>query len=303
LPGPEQFARPAGEEPLLLPKPIEESLEVAPAFVSPCFYRWFAGYPAAMIPSTSLIPIHDENPTRTFSVLTLGLIIANVLVFLVTPGFGMTESTELIKFLYNWGLVPWEITHQHLTSVMLTISDSRLSLGQCPGVCTPDKTIYLSVFTSMFVHGGLLHIGGNMLFLWVFGNNIEDTVGKFWFLPFYLATGVAAALAHVVVNSESVLPTVGASGAIAGLLGAYIVLFPRAQVVSVPLIFILTTVRLPAAVVLGIWFISQFFIGTGQQAGSGVAWMAHVGGFVAGALLILPFRFRARSQGPAQYLG
>jgi rhomboid family protein len=255
-----------------------------------------------VIPSTSLIPIRDENPTRTFSVLTLGLIIANVLVFLVTPGFGMSESPQLLQFLFRWGLVPWELTHgQSITEGALR---SAGIAAQCAGACVPGKSIYLSVLTSMFVHGGLLHIGGNMLFLWVFGNNIEDTVGKFWFLPFYLATGVAAALAHVAVNPESVQPTVGASGAIAGLLGAYIVLFPRARVVSlVPLFFILTTVRLPAAVVLGIWFVSQFLIGTGQQAGGGVAWMAHVGGFVAGALLILPFRFRARSQGPAQYLG
>jgi rhomboid family protein len=255
-----------------------------------------------VLPSNSLIPIHDENPTRSFSVLTIALIAANVLVFLTEPSLGMGNSPQLLQFLYRWGLVPWEITHHQ------PITEAALRSGgitaQCGGACIPGKSIYLSVVTSMFLHGGILHIAGNMLFMWVFGNNIEDTVGKFWFVLFYLATGVAAAFAHVLVNPESVLPTVGASGAIAGLLGAYIVLFPRARVLSiVPIFFYITTVRLPAIVVLGIWFVSQFLISTGQQAGGGVAWMAHVGGFVAGAVLILPFRLRGGRPQQTQYLG
>jgi membrane associated rhomboid family serine protease len=259
-------------------------------------------YPAAVIPSNSLIPIHDDNPTRTFSVLTVVLIAVNVLVFFTEPNLGMGESPRLLEFLYRWGLVPWEITHhQPVTAAALQASGIP---AQCAGACVPGKSVYLALITSMFLHGGILHIAGNMLFMWVFGNNIEDTVGKFWFLPFYFATGIAAGLAHVLTNPESVIPTVGASGAIAGFLGAYIVLFPQARVVSlVPLFFIFTTVRLPAVVVLGIWFVSQFFIATGQQAGGGVAWMAHVGGFVAGVLLVLPFRGRGRRQQQLQYYG
>ena len=140
-----------------------------------------------------------------------------------------------------------------------------------------------------------------MLFAWVFGNNIEDRLGMVRFVAFYSLTGLAASWAHVLVNPESVIPTVGASGAISGLLGAYIVLFPRARVLSiVPLFFYITTVRLPAAVVLGIWFASQFLIGTGQQAGGGVAGMAHVGGFVAGAILIFLFAL-GRPKRPVPY--
>ena len=256
-----------------------------------------------MIPSTSLIPIHDENPTQRFSVLSVVIIVMNVAAFLVTPQLGMGDSPQLLEFFYKWGLVPWEVTHgQPVTQEVLQTAGIG---AQCTGPCIPEKNILLSFLTSIFLHGGILHIGGNMLFLWVFGNNIEDTLGTIRFPIFYLLTGFAASMAHVLINPDSVIPTVGASGAISGLLGAYIVLFPRAHVLSiVPLFFYITTVRLPAFVVLGIWFVSQFFIGTGQQAGGGVAWMAHVGGFVAGAVLIWIFAIgRPRRRPPAYVWG
>jgi membrane associated rhomboid family serine protease len=168
----------------------------------------------------------------------------------------------------------------------------------------PDHLNLSSIITSMFIHGGFLHILGNMWFLWVFGRGVEDLLGHGKFLFFYLACGVAAALAHVLVNFNSTVPTVGASGAIAGVMGAYLVKFPRARIVTlVVIIFFLTTVDIPAAFLLLYWFAIQFFNGVGSvgysQASSGdVAWFAHVGGFIAGIVLILlmPTRQRARWQ-------
>ena len=141
-----------------------------------------------------------------------------------------------------------------------------------------------------------MHIAGNMLFLWVFGNNIEDRLGKVRFILFYLICGLAAALAHVYGNTGSAIPTVGASGAVAGLLGAYLILFPRARITTIlPLFIIWQVIKVPAVVVLGLWFVSQFLIGAGQQlGGAGVAWLAHVGGFLAGIILIIPFGGRRK---------
>ncbi len=164
----------------------------------------------------------------------------------------------------------------------------------------PDQLHFSSVITSMFIHGGFLHILGNMWFLWIFGRGIEDILGHGRFLLFYLGCGVAAALAHILLNPSSPVPTVGASGAIAGVMGAYLVKFPRAHIVTlVPIIIFITTVDIPAAFLLLYWFAIQFFSGVGSvgysQASSGdVAWFAHVGGFLAGMglILILPARPR-----------
>lgn len=246
-------------------------------------------YLALVLPANSIIPIHDENPTRTFSYLTAILIALNVLIFLVEPSLGnpgrdIASACEVQSFFYKWGAVPKEIVDG---------DQVQLRFGsQCPaGTEVGEKNVYLSLLTSMFLHGGILHLAGNMLFLWIFGNNIEDRLGRPRFLVFYLLTGLIASLAHVYTNTNSIVPTVGASGAISGMLGAYLVLFPRARIVAiVPIFFFGQMMRLPATVVLGMWFLSQFFIGVGQQLGdAGVAWMAHVGGFVAGAALIIPF--------------
>lgn len=230
-----------------------------------------------MIPATSLIPIRDDNPTRTFSYLTVALIVVNTLAWFTEPNLGIGLNLDLARFFCRWGVVPYQISgHAPATPVLCGIM--------------PDKNIYLSLITSMFLHGGPLHLAGNMLFLWVFGNNIEDTLGKFRFVVFYLLTGMIAGYAHVLLNADSSIPTVGASGAVAGLLGAYIVLFPRARITTLVIFYFITSIRLPAIVVLGIWFLSQFLIGAGQQlGGAGVAWAAHIGGFIAGALLIYPF--------------
>jgi membrane associated rhomboid family serine protease len=236
-----------------------------------------------MIPPTSLIPIHDDNPTRSFPYVTVGLIALNVIVFLTEPHFGRGGDPVLAEYLYRWGLVPWEITHGH-----------QLNLTGCVAACFTNKNVYLPLVTSTFLHAGPLHLAGNMLFLWVFGNNIEDTLGKARFVAFYLLCGVIAGLVHVALNPNSMFPTVGASGAIAGVLGAYLVLFPRARVLTFAFI---TLVPLPAMLVLGLWFVLQLFTGASQQiGGGGVAWGAHVGGFVAGAILVVLFGGRGRAR-------
>lgn len=223
------------------------------------------------------------------------MIVANVLFWLTEPGLGIVTQENFValtRFFFRWGLVPSEIT-----------TGQPISMPVCAGVCKQTDP-YLSLVTSMFLHGGPVHLGGNMLFLWVFGNNIEDTLGKAKFVAFYFATGLAAGLAHVFANPNSVIPTVGASGAVAGVLGAYIVLFPHARVKAIIPTFFIWFVELPAMIVLGLWFVSQFLIAAGQQlGGAGVAWMAHVGGFIAGALLMLALRPRHHERSIDQYPG
>lgn len=234
-----------------------------------------------MLPANALIPIRDENPTRTLSVVAISLIVANIGFFFLEPELGMRETCKLVQFFFRWGVVPKEFDQgQPFTG------------NVCPGFPLLDKNIYLSLITSMFLHGGPIHLAGNMLFLWIFGNNIEDILGKVRFLAFYMLTGILAGLAHIAFNLDSPTPTIGASGAVSGLLGAYIVLFPKARVLTIiPIWYLLfRPIAMPAALVLGVWFLSQFFIGQGQQAGeAGVAWVAHVGGFIAGTVLIFVF--------------
>ena len=151
----------------------------------------------------------------------------------------------------------------------------------------PDKNVYLAILFSLFMHGSILHVLGNMLFLWIFGNNVEDRLGPIWFLCFYLFVGIVATATHVAFNTGSTVPTIGASGAIAGVMGAYIVWWPHAKVLSlIPIVFFIGFVELPAAAVLGIWFVMQFFTNPNE----GIAWLAHVGGFVAGAAIAYSLR-------------
>jgi len=218
-----------------------------------------------------MIPLKDENPTRTKPVVTVGLIAANVAAFIYMLSLGPAGAERLINVA---GIIPYEITH---------MSD----VGEQALVPLP-----LTMVTGMFLHGGLLHLAGNMLYLWVFGNNVEDAVGHVRFIGFYLLCGWVASLIHILSVPDSSLPMIGASGAVAGVLGAYAVLFPKARILS--LVFILFFVRIvsvPAIVLLGVWFLLQLAsIGRGGP----VAWLAHVGGFVAGAALILPFTERYR---------
>ena len=229
-----------------------------------------------------MIPLKDENPTRTFPIVTVLLIIACVGVY-----FGFQQQGDQNEFTYRRAAVPCEV----VTGEPMT--ESEILSGDCTRRDTeepvfPAKSVIAALFTSMFLHGGLLHLGGNMLYLWVFGNNIEDTKGKPVYLLFYLAAGIVATLAHVALDPGSTIPLVGASGAIAGVMGAYLVLFPRVPIRSLIVFFLIMFRDIEARWLLGIWFVSQFFIGQD----SGVAWAAHVGGFVFGVVAGLVWKAR-----------
>jgi len=241
-----------------------------------------------------MIPLRDNIPTSRPPVVTYALIAANVLVYFFWQRGGLSlgdpGSPHYICQLQEWGAIPYEITHP---------GDQVLIAQGCP--TEPSAPTYLTIFTAMFMHGGLLHLGGNMLFLWIFGNNVEDSMGPVRFLIFYLLGGVAAVALQVLVGPSSQVPTLGASGAIAAVLGGYIVIFPRARVVTVIfIIFFFTIIELPALLVLGIWFLQQAVMGyfdlaqPGQGGGGGVAYFAHVGGFVFGLLAIRLFSNRKR---------
>ncbi|RJX32677.1 MAG: rhomboid family intramembrane serine protease [Desulfarculus sp.] len=218
-----------------------------------------------------MIPIRDENPTQHVPVVTLGLIGLNLAVFIYQ--LLLPPQAEYV-FIHQYGVVPLWFTGQAPTPAQLSWLPQPLTL-----------------VSSMFLHGGIFHVAGNMLYLWIFGNNIEDVLGPVRFIVFYLAGGVAASLAHVVIGPSSPLPMIGASGAIAAVLGAYFLLYPRHKVVVlIWFFFYVQLVRVPAVLVLGVWFLLQV-LGSG---GAGVAWMAHVGGFVVGLVLIRFFLPRPR---------
>ncbi len=221
-----------------------------------------------------MIPLRDDNPTTLRPIVTVGLIGLSTLVFLWTLSLPADEQERVF---YGLGVVPAVLSGERELAPELAMVPAELSL-----------------VTSMFLHAGWLHLLGNMLYLWIFGNNVEDAMGHVRFVAFYLLCGIAAALAQSWADPSSAVPMVGASGAIGGVLGAYLLLHPRASVlVLIPLGFFSQLVRVPAMIVLGLWFVFQFLSGAARvgEAG-GVAYWAHVGGFIAGAALILVFRRR-----------
>ena len=239
-----------------------------------------------------MIPLRDDNPTRITPYVTWGIVALNVLVYVVQATGGMYETRQgLAGTIAGWTLVPREFTQP---GVDLLINGPTL------------QPVWFTLFTSMFMHGGLAHIGGNMLYLIVFGNNIEDALGHVKFFVFYLVCGVLAALAQVYYRPDSPIPTLGASGAIAGVLGAYLLLFPKASVDTLVIMIIITHIRLPAMILLGFWIASQFFsqitgsLSSGGQETGGVAYLAHIGGFIAGFALIKVFGAKP-TPGPPQY--
>ena len=210
-----------------------------------------------------MFPYRDHNPSRRTPYVTWGLIAANILVFLAFYGT-MSSNVALAAFYNDYAMFPVRVT---------------------------QNADYRSILTSMFLHAGFMHLAGNMLFLWVFGDNLEDTFGHLGFLAFYLASGFGAAFAHVLSDPASQVPTVGASGAIAGVMGGYLLLFPKARVdVLIILVVIFRRIALPAWVMLGVWFALQLFNGVSSagSTGGGVAYWAHAGGFVCGILLTVP---------------
>ena len=236
-----------------------------------------------------MIPLYDDNPTRRTPYVTILLLAANVIVYFFVQPHGLREEQ---RFLYERAAVPCEVTTGEPVEVQGRRVDCDLPAGEQE---FPEKNVYLAVLVSMFLHANLLHLGGNMLFLWVFGNNVEDEMGHIPFLVFYVVCGVIAALAHIFLFRSSAIPVIGASGAIAGVMGAYLLRFPRARVLTLVPIFIFFTFWLPAWIVLVLWFIGQFGISTAE---SGVATAAHIGGFVAGAAIALVFGMRSRPAPP-----
>jgi membrane associated rhomboid family serine protease len=218
-----------------------------------------------------LIPIKDINPTERFAVVTACIIAVNVAAFIFELSIG-AESRE--AFITALAFIPQR----------LFAPGTKAVPGALPALAT--------MFTSMFVHGGFLHIGGNMLYLWIFGNNIEDSMGRMRFIFFYFLCGFIAAYSHALLNASSTVPMIGASGAISGVLGAYLVLYPRTRVLTLVVFgFYVRTVQLPAMFVLGFWFVLQFFSAIiSSSGGGGIAWYAHIGGFAAGIALIGLFK-------------
>jgi membrane associated rhomboid family serine protease len=231
-----------------------------------------------------MIPYHDENATQRQAIVTLALIALCVLAWVVLQGAG--AELYLARSVCELGLIPGELTGSLRAGVSFPMGEGlycSIDAGSQPA----------NVFTSMFLHGGWMHLIGNMWFLWLFGNNVEDSMTRPRFLVFYLLCGVAAALAQVLAEPSSPIPMVGASGAISGVMGAYLVLYPRVRVFTfVPLGFFMTSIALPAWVMLIYWMVLQIFGGLTQvvgEGGGGVAFWAHAGGFIAGVALIKVF--------------
>jgi membrane associated rhomboid family serine protease len=265
-----------------------------------------------------VFPLKDNIPTDRFPFVTVALIAINVFVFLFLQhptGFSTVDNETVVKY----GAIPYELTHPGKNcglgdrvspgGVLVTSGNGTVA---CEGkvvqtaegptriraIAGSEPSTALTILTAMFMHGGFLHIIGNMLFLWIFGNNVEDAMGPLKFLAFYLLSGVAALALQVAFNPDSTVPTIGASGAIAGVLGGYILLYPRARVLTlIFLIFFVTFIEIPAIVMLGLWFLQQLYFGVADLSdptGGGVAYFAHIGGFAFGLIFIRVFATRVR---------
>ena len=208
-----------------------------------------------------MIPLKDENPTKNFPLITIIFIVSNTLIFL----YQISQPMKTLTIFSSFGLIPLKLIESPISN-------------------------YPTIYSSMFLHSGVGHLAGNMLYLWIFGNNIEDFLGRVRFAIFYLICGTLASIGHILTDLQSNIPMVGASGAISGILGAYLVLFPFARVKTLVFLgFLITIIRVPAIILLLIWILIQIFSGVIAGDGS-VAWFAHIGGFISGMLLILPFQ-------------
>ncbi|MCX8010918.1 MAG: rhomboid family intramembrane serine protease [Ignavibacteria bacterium] len=231
-----------------------------------------------------MIPLKDDIPSSTYPIVNVSLIVINIIAFI----FELMLGSHLDEFIKNFGVIPVKYFYEGF----------RLEDGAVVYFSLGERIIPL--FSSMFLHGGWLHLGSNMLYLWIFGDNVEDRLGHFRYFVFYILCGLAASAAHIITNSESTIPTIGASGAIAGILGAYVILYPSAKVVVlIPIIIFMDVIQLPAFLVLGFWFITQLFQGTlalgaESTATGGVAWWAHIGGFVFGLFVVHIFKKKKR---------
>ncbi len=219
-----------------------------------------------------MIPLKDDNPTKTYPFVTVALIAVNTAVFVYEASLG---ELGFKLFIYKTAAIPIEVLN---------------GIDIYPKSLVP---VPLTLLSSLFIHGGFFHLAGNMLYLWIFGDNIEDRFGHLPFLVFYLASGVIASMTHVLIHPNSTMPLIGASGAVAGILGAYFLLYPRAQVLTLVFLFIIVQiVRLPALVFLGLWFAIQLL---SSSAGGNIAWYAHIGGFVAGVAFVFIYKKTKRA--------
>jgi len=250
-----------------------------------------------------MIPIGDSLRTRTTPYVNLAIIAVNLLVFFYELSLHQTAGffgglSELDRFFFEWGTIP------ACVSDLMGLNPEVLP-QTLHAICERSNNTLASPLTAMFMHAGWLHLLGNMLFLWIFGDNVEEGMGHLRYLIFYLLCGLGASMVHVLVNADDLIPSLGASGAIAGVMGAYLVLYPRATVaVLFPLFLIFWAARVPAVLLIGVWFLMQVFSGAASiggdvvGGGGGVAWFAHIGGFVVGLLLVHLFRRRGPSLRP-----
>jgi len=241
-----------------------------------------------------LIPLKDNIPTVNFPIVTVALIVLNVgMYFFFQHGglsLGEPSGQDYRENVVEYGAIPYEITHP---------GEQCPQPGTGPEACGDEDhglvATWITLFTSMFMHGGLLHLAGNMLFLWVFGNNIEDSMGRLKFVAFYLLGGLVAAFGQTIIDPNSTIPSIGASGAVAAVLGGYALLYPRARVVTLVIIIIfITIIELPALLVLGLWFLFQLYDASHPIGGEGggIAYFAHIGGFLFGLAMIKLFAGR-----------
>jgi membrane associated rhomboid family serine protease len=250
-----------------------------------------------------VLPLKDSIPTERLPWVTILLIVVNVLVYFGLQGGGILDGPNQ-SIVVDWGAIPYEITHPG--DECDEVGQSIACEGQqgVTGTASDQPPTWLTVFASMFMHGSILHLGGNMLFLWIFGNNIEDSMSKVRFVLFYLLGGLAALALQVVVEPNAAVPTIGASGAIAAVLGGYLIRYPGARIITVIfIIFFFTVIELPAMLVLGFWFLQQIVFGalewgTPGGGGGGVAYFAHIGGFAFGLAAIGLFAQRRAAVPP-----
>jgi membrane associated rhomboid family serine protease len=261
-----------------------------------------------------VFPSKDNIPTDRFPVVTVALILINVVVFLGFQGIKGFSSVDN-KTVVEYGAIPYELTHwgKHCAAVKAQTPSGTQVVPVCPNQpefrefdLRPEKqpSTWITMFSSMFMHGGFLHIIGNMLFLWIFGNNVEDSMGRVKFALFYLLGGLAALWGQVLFSPNADVPTIGASGAVAAVLGGYILLYPRARVLTlIFIIFFVTVIELPAVFLLGFWFLEQIYFGAADLTsptggGGGVAYWAHIGGFAFGLATIKLLATRHKSIPP-----
>ena len=250
-----------------------------------------------------MFPLKDNIPTDRAAIVTIALIAINIIVYFVLQKGGIFSGPD-DAIVVDYGAIPYEFTHPGMECAIAGQEIACEGQEGVSGDAPAQPPFWITAFSSMFMHGSILHLGGNMLFLWIFGNNVEDSMGRARYIAFYLLGGLAAIGAQILVDTDAAIPTIGASGAVAAVLGGYLLLYPRARVVTlIFIIFFFTIIELPALLILGFWFVQQIafgFYGVANPTGGGggVAYFAHIGGFAFGLLAIKLFASRSKDYSP-----